>query len=347
MCNIAGYVGSRPAAPILIDMLRREEGWDAGYYAGIATLSDGKIHHAKRMGDLQSLLSATDAASLPGTVGIIHGRTPSGGGDAWAHPFIGGCGTQTSAYVANGSLGRFADRIDAMSAIATVLEAAGYPLSSHQSEPVKHYPTLPDGGSAHSSDVMAQLIAQKIDGGLAPSDAMGAAFCEMPGEIVGLLLTLCAPDQITWSRVSMPMFVAFAPHGAYLASTPQAFPEDAGEATLLPACSCGTVHAAAFTAMPYAKAPAHVAPITPRVMHEAYGVIVQALQTEPHTLPQLAKLVKPLFDSAECYPLSSLVYSILASLQKENRLIVQTKTVPGMAAGLTAPCFYASLKRPE
>lgn len=26
MCNIAGYVGERRAAPILIDMLRREEG---------------------------------------------------------------------------------------------------------------------------------------------------------------------------------------------------------------------------------------------------------------------------------------------------------------------------------
>ena len=31
MCNIAGYVGERRAAPILIDMLRREEGLDAGY----------------------------------------------------------------------------------------------------------------------------------------------------------------------------------------------------------------------------------------------------------------------------------------------------------------------------
>jgi len=81
MCNIAGYVGTKPAAPILIDMLRREEGWDSGYYTGMVTLHDGKLHHAKQTGDLALLLHATNAASLPGTIGLIHGRSPSGGGD--------------------------------------------------------------------------------------------------------------------------------------------------------------------------------------------------------------------------------------------------------------------------
>ena len=31
MCNIAGYVGSRQATPILIEMMKKQEGWDAGY----------------------------------------------------------------------------------------------------------------------------------------------------------------------------------------------------------------------------------------------------------------------------------------------------------------------------
>jgi hypothetical protein len=34
MCNIAGYVGIRPAAPILIEMIRRQEGLAGGYYTG-------------------------------------------------------------------------------------------------------------------------------------------------------------------------------------------------------------------------------------------------------------------------------------------------------------------------
>ena len=118
MCNIAGYVGTKPAAPILIDMLRREEGWDSGYYTGMVTLHDGKLHHTKKTGDLALLLNTTNAASLPGTIGLIHGRSPSGGGDAWAHPFIGGRDTESIAYVANGSAGCFADRNDAVGQMA-------------------------------------------------------------------------------------------------------------------------------------------------------------------------------------------------------------------------------------
>jgi glucosamine 6-phosphate synthetase-like amidotransferase/phosphosugar isomerase protein len=43
MCNIAGYIGSKQAAPIIVEMLRKQEGWDSGYYTGIATIHDGKL----------------------------------------------------------------------------------------------------------------------------------------------------------------------------------------------------------------------------------------------------------------------------------------------------------------
>ena len=108
MCNIAGYVGTKPAAPILIDMLRREEGFGGGYYTGIATIHEGKLHYAKLTGDVQRLVDLTEAASLPGTVGIIHGRSNSGGGDEWAHPFIGmRDGVPVQAYAGNGITGCF------------------------------------------------------------------------------------------------------------------------------------------------------------------------------------------------------------------------------------------------
>ena len=111
MCNIAGYVGSRPAAPILLDMIRNQEGLDGGFYTGIATIHEGRIYYAKLAGDLDRLLALTDAAALPGTVGIAHSRTRSGGGDEWAHPFVGERdGEIRLAYVANGYAGCFADR---------------------------------------------------------------------------------------------------------------------------------------------------------------------------------------------------------------------------------------------
>ena len=87
MCTIAGYVGNRCAAPILIEMLKKEEGVDSGFYTGIATIHEGKIHYRKLVGDVKQLLEKTDAASLPGTIGFIHSRTPGNPWDFWAHPF--------------------------------------------------------------------------------------------------------------------------------------------------------------------------------------------------------------------------------------------------------------------
>ncbi len=47
MCNIAGYVGERQAAPVLIEMLKKQEGFAGGFYSGIATIHEGRIYYAK------------------------------------------------------------------------------------------------------------------------------------------------------------------------------------------------------------------------------------------------------------------------------------------------------------
>lgn len=131
MCNIAGYVGTQPAAPLLIDMMRRQEGFCGGYYSGIATLHEGKIYYAKLTGDLTRLVDTTEAARLPGTVGIIHSRSRSGGGDAWAHPFIGERdGRAAIAYVANGEAGFFGGRTPEYNRLANRLLTEGYTMHS-------------------------------------------------------------------------------------------------------------------------------------------------------------------------------------------------------------------------
>ena len=85
------------------------------------------------------------------------------------------------------------------------------------------YQVFSDGSAVHMSDVMCQLIARCFDEGRGVVDAMDKAFCDMPSEIVGLLLSLAEPNAIAYSRINMPMFVSFCEHGAYLASTPSAF----------------------------------------------------------------------------------------------------------------------------
>ena len=72
MCNIGGYIGSEAAAPILLDMMEKQEGLAGGYYSGIATIADGRLHFAKVVGDFAKLRRETDAERLPGTIGIAH-----------------------------------------------------------------------------------------------------------------------------------------------------------------------------------------------------------------------------------------------------------------------------------
>lgn len=344
MCNIAGYVGNRPAAPVLIEMMRREEGWNGGCYTGIATLHEGRLYYAKLTGDLENLICNTDACCLPGNIGILHSRTPSGGGDEWAHPFMGGRGELiTTAYVANGAAGCFSDRLHEISAQALRLEREGYTFRSREENAVGKYPTLSDGDSVHMSDVMAQLITEKIDVGMDASCAMDSAFCEMPSEIVGLMLSLAEQDCIMWSRINMPMFVGFAEHGAYLASTPQAFLDDAGESTMLPACSGGRVYPGHYTVSPYICPPAKVAPVTPGVLKNAYAALEDLLSKSACTFSEMAKAVNPLFEKADCTQANALVYWILSAFEKEGRLIVERRTKEGVFPGLTAPVFLGKL----
>ena len=56
MCNIAGYVGTKTAAPILLEMMKREEGFAGGYYTGLATIHEGKLYWRKVIGTVKDLL---------------------------------------------------------------------------------------------------------------------------------------------------------------------------------------------------------------------------------------------------------------------------------------------------
>ncbi len=344
MCNIAGYVGTRPAAPILIEMIRRQEGLAGGYYTGLATIHEGRIHYAKLTGDTDRLLAETNAASLPGTIGIIHSRSKAGGGDEWAHPFVDAAkGEPTIAYVANGSLGCFAHRQAEYNALSAALIDAGYPMLSRVRIDHGKYPRLPDGTTVHMSDAMCQLIARSIDRGLPPAEAMEEAYCTMPSEIVGLLLSLAEPECIAFTRINMPMNLAFADHGAYLGSAALAFPDDCTEPQALPPCSTGRVRRDRVEISAYRRPPAQVAVLDARVRAEAYAAITAALTEGAKSASELGKCIRPCFGAGDCAPTALLVYDILAALQKEGRLAEEIRRVPGAFDHLDAPKAYFSL----
>ena len=343
MCNIAGYVGNRDAAPILIEMMRREEGFAGGYYTGLATLDCGVIHHRKLTGNLSDLLAKTDSESLPGKIGIIHSRSKSGGGDVFAHPFCNFRDNEaTLAYVANGGANFFSDRFDECTEIAASLWRDGYTFTSVQDEEIPCYPKLPDGKTVHMSDLMAQLIARYQDRGAAPDDAINSAYCEMPGEIVGLLLSPKSPESIAWSRINMPMFVAFAPHGAYLASSPEAFPEDAENIKLLPAMCGGEVFSDRITEKPYKTPPCGIAEITDGVYKTARALLREHISGEAKNMITGIDSIKPAFPKADIIPRDALYYQLVHDMRDE--LEFSEIMLEGAFPGLLAPKKYIKLK---
>ena len=76
MCGIIGYAGSKDAAPILLDSLRKLEyrGYDS---FGFVTASGGTMHMEKSVGRISD---SGKIDSLPGTMGIGHTRWATHGG---------------------------------------------------------------------------------------------------------------------------------------------------------------------------------------------------------------------------------------------------------------------------
>ena len=90
MCGIVGFTGTQPAAPILLDGLKKLEyrGYDS---AGIAVMSGGGISVSKVTGRIANLCEKTnDGAGIPGTAGVGHTRWATHGAptEENAHPHL-------------------------------------------------------------------------------------------------------------------------------------------------------------------------------------------------------------------------------------------------------------------
>lgn len=345
MCNIAGYVGTKHAAPILIEMLRRQEGWDCGHYTGMATVDASGLYVEKDVGNLDMFLAGHDALSMPGTVGIIHSRTPGGLGQEngnWAHPFIGNRGR--FALVVNGCGGRFKDSIGPKNRQAyTELLAAGYSFASRTDVGRQGKNQAPDGMFVHPSEIKCQAIQQCVDRGMELTDACSATNIRLPSERVSLLVSADEPDCVVWSRINYPMFAGYAEHGMYLATTPQAMPEDARNITLLTACASGRVYRDRIETKPYKNPGFSVAPITPQVWKRAYEAMEQALTEQEMHHDKLDIMLRPFFEDATCVPESAVNYAIMDRFERQGRLSVVRTYVKGTAPDSVAPKLFAKL----
>lgn len=342
MCNIAGYVGTREAAPILLQMIKAQEGIDGGFYTGLAVHDGENLHFHKLRGDLEKLLKGTDAEKLVGNCGIIHSRTPSGGPDLWAHPFHAEeKGAVQLCYVANGNYGRYADRKESYNAIADTIVAEGYDIPCKIRDGTDKYNRLSSGDYVHVSDVMCQLIYRYKKRGVDTPNAMARAFADMPSEIVGLVIDRENPDRISFCRINMPMFVGFDETGAYLASTPTAFPAHIKKFTLLPALSSGVICRDRYEVTDRPEFSEKVRGFNRKTVEKAAGIILDLLAEGEKDYEDMRMAVKKILPKNELVQTPPIIYLALHELLISGKAVMcqRTKTV----AGQTAPATKFSL----
>ena len=191
MCGIMGVIGARPAAPLLMDALRRLEyrGYDS---AGISTLVNGHIDRRRAEGKLANLTSVLERMPLDGCIGIGHTRWATHGAptESTAHPH----GTERVSVVHNGIIENHAE-------LRAELEAAGQIFSSET-----------------DTETVAQLVDLNLRRGMAPVEAAGAAFRRLQGAYALAMIFAGHPELIVGAQQGAPLAVGFGDDEMFVGS---------------------------------------------------------------------------------------------------------------------------------
>ena len=172
MCGIFGYVGSRPAAPLLLEGLTRLEyrGYDS---AGVAVLADGGLQILRTAGRVRNLRFDRGIDALPGRLGIGHTRWATHGRPSVenAHPHT-DC-TGAAAVVHNGIIENHA-------ALRSLLISRGHRFRSEtDTEVVAH---LVEESWSGGLETTVRKVAEQLRGDF----ALAIMHQETPGSIAAV-----------------------------------------------------------------------------------------------------------------------------------------------------------------
>ncbi len=191
MCGIIGVIGSEPAAPQLIDALRRLEyrGYDS---AGVATLEHGALSRRRAEGKLKNLEARLLSEPLSGTIGIGHTRWATHGrpSEANAHPHA----TDKLAVVHNGIIENFAE-------LRQELEKSG-----------AHFASDTD------TEVIAHLVTDAMKRGAAPVEAVRMALPRLRGAFALAFLFAGEENFLVAARKGSPLAVGFGDGAMFVGS---------------------------------------------------------------------------------------------------------------------------------
>jgi glucosamine--fructose-6-phosphate aminotransferase (isomerizing) len=191
MCGIIGILGDQPAAPRLVEALKRLEyrGYDS---AGVALLEGGKLKRLRAPGKLTNLDAKVRDTPTKASVGIGHTRWATHGqpNETNAHPHASG----RVAIVHNGIIENFRELREAM-------EARG-----------RKFETETD------SETIAHLIDEALSKGLKPKEAFKAALDQLRGAFAIAAIIEGEEDLILGGRRGSPLVIGIGEKEMFLGS---------------------------------------------------------------------------------------------------------------------------------
>jgi len=191
VCGIVGYIGSRDAAPILLNGLKKLEyrGYDS---AGVAILDNGNIKVVKCKGRLEKLEEKVNCDAPVGNIGIGHTRWATHGepNDLNSHPHISSSGK--IAVVHNGIIENYLE-------LKEFLAAEGYEFVSDT-----------------DTEVVAHLIDYHYHGDIV--QAVITSINEIEGSYALGVLCRDYPDKFVAARKDSPLIVGLGNGENFIAS---------------------------------------------------------------------------------------------------------------------------------
>src|SRR5215469_938297 len=191
MCGIIGILGKEPAAPRLVESLRRLEyrGYDS---AGVATLENGVLVRRRAEGKLAALERRLGASPLSGRSGIGHTRWATHGKpvERNAHPHA----TSRVAAVHNGIIENFRE-------LREELERDGVAFESDT-----------------DTECVVQLLDRELQAGADPVAAVKTALGRLQGAFALAILFAGHEDLMIGARRGSPLAVGYGDGEMFLGS---------------------------------------------------------------------------------------------------------------------------------
>lgn len=342
MCVWSAYAGKRQAAPVVFEMLRKIEGFWAGFYTGIASCDQGEICLRKCCGSTDAFAEKFDTFSFPGTMAIAHSRTASGGLEVRAQPHL--AVGRSVTLLSQGAAGVFADKRSQYTDVLMELYADGCHLLSgalpNDGTRLNPAMTTPDGKQVCPADIELNCIERnyRSNGGDIISALRDAAL-PLPGEHCSICLFADKPGVIGFINMNQRVCYSFEEDGVYMATSMAALPGSGMEIpgnTIGFITSSGVLHMERLGDLPLKTA----------IPDGLLKAVTDYLRENPRSLMAhiCDNAVRPLFPKGELDYHSAALYRLMEMMLKEGLVICETVERPYSVTNLPGRCFVWSLK---